>query len=138
MSPTPRTDAFEAANKVISGMVSVQDARTLELELAAEKIRADEAVKAEKDVRQILDTYVGVEERAEKAEAANIALTQQVKELTTALEQWNSVLIEAAKISPERYLQAIKGHPELEKEPIVQKATAAAMSAIAAVGAPHG
>ncbi len=44
-----------------------------------------EAEQREKDVRQILDTYVGVEERAEKAEA-RVKELEQERRFTQARE----------------------------------------------------
>jgi DNA repair exonuclease SbcCD ATPase subunit len=62
--------------------VTLNFARTIERELAAAQQRADEAVRAEQDVRQILDTYVGVEARAEKAEADYTRVAREFNDLS--------------------------------------------------------
>ena len=57
-SDTPRCDAEckIIADRVGNRWVTLNFARTIERELAAAQQRADEAVRAEQDVRQILDT----------------------------------------------------------------------------------
>lgn len=56
------------------------------------------------------------------------ALVKERDDLLARLEQWNNVMVEAARIAPESYLNALAKYPEFGGDPVVIRATEAALS----------